>query len=221
MEWSWLKSCIFIKQHRWPLRGIKWNHLSTPRNALQDAGGAAALCVTEVTGWGARGAAVDVHKFCRPRFPERKQSQEKNVPEEQRLTLLHHHRASLTATAANSPAETMEALSGAGQRCPLVTVCWHPGTRSQLPPHSWITASSPLRACAPRVLLVPPQGKHCPLYLCLFFLSQGFGLVPSRREEIPRDPRVLHPLMIVFHQEPCHGPDSDLFFKTEATKATL
>lgn len=79
--------------------------------------------MTEVTGWGARGAAVDVHKFCCPRFPERKQSQEKNVPEEQRLALLHYHRASLTATAANSPAETMEALSGAGQRCPLVTVC--------------------------------------------------------------------------------------------------
>lgn len=175
MEWSWLKSCIFIKQHRWPLRGIKWNHLSTPRNALQDAGGAAALCVTEVTGWGARGAAVDVHKFCCPRFPERKQSQEKNVPEEQRLALLHHHRASLTATAANSPAETMEALSGAGQRCPLVTVCWHPGTRSQLPPHSWITASSLLRACAPRCCFCLLKENIALSTSVSFFSARGLG----------------------------------------------
>lgn len=79
--------------------------------------------MTEETGWGARGAAVDVHEFCCPRFPERKQSQEKNVPEEQRLALLRYGGASLTATAANSPAETMGALCDAGRRCPLVTVC--------------------------------------------------------------------------------------------------
>lgn len=169
MEQSWLESCFLIEQHRWPLRGTKRNcHLSASRNAVQVM---LLLCVTQVMGWGACGAAVDAYGSCFPRFLRRKQSQERNIAEEQRLALLRCHRASLRATAANGPADTMEALSSAGQRCPLVTACWQQGTQSQLPPHSWISASSLLRAFAPRVLLLPPQGKRCPLYLCLLFFS--------------------------------------------------
>lgn len=94
--------------------------------------------------------------------------------------------------------------------CALTPGNTEPTASSQLHP-----SQLPAQGFAPRVLLLPPQGKPCPLNLCLFF-QLGVGLVPSHREEIPKDPLVLHPLMIVFHQELCRGTVSDLFFKTKA-----
>lgn len=193
--------------------------LSTSGSALQDGGAAAPPCETQVRGWGAPGAAVDARGFCFPRFPERKHSQERNVPEEQGLAPPRYQHIS-DSDSCEGPADTMGALSGAGRRCPVVTACWHPGTPSQCLP-SWATASSCsgplLPACCPCLLEGNAALCTSGSVLSARWLIRGFGLAPSRRGEIPKDLHVLHPLMIVFQQELCHGTGSDLFSKTSSS----
>lgn len=160
---------LFIKQDRWPLRGPKWNHhLSTSGNALQDVGGAAPLCDrSDGLGslWGSSGCTwILLSKI----------SQEEAKPGEERSWG--------TCTPSLSPCVSK---SGSckwphGHNGGLVR-CWpemSTGNCVLTPGNTEPTASSPLdhsqlllRVFAPRVLLVPPQGKHCPLCTSVSFFS--------------------------------------------------
>lgn len=186
-----------MKQHRWPLRGTKRNHrLSASRSAEQDARAAAPPCETEVTGWGARGAAVDAHGFRFPRLPRGSKARGGRL-----LRSRDSHSFALAARLSQRQLRTPRghngALSGAGRRWPLVTVLT-PGTRSQRPPLSWITASSLLRAfaqgCCPRLLKEN-------LTLCLGFFSQvtypGVWVGPWQKRRNPKGPRRSPSLTIV------------------------
>lgn len=171
-----MKSCFFTEQHRCPLRGTKWNpHLSAPRNALQDAGAAAPLCDRSD---GLGGFVGQQRMHADPAF----QDFPTGSKARRGILLRSRDSRSFAITACLCERQLRAAPRTQWRPCPALAGDVHcncvltpgnmePTASSQLHP-----SQLPAQGSAPRVLLLPPQGKPCPLNLCLFFFFSSWGL---------------------------------------------